>query len=154
MNTEHFYAVVRNKRLPDNVTDNTINDFINDHRVSDDERLRRAQFVNAINEGRVLNVVVSRLAFFASTIFENISNSTDNEMLQEAYHALGINEMIGDLALLANFTFSSFVDQKISRNFTITPQKRLVISTVVRALQMQSSVMISSSKARQIAIAL
>lgn len=154
MNADHFYAVVRNKRLPDNVTDNTINDFINDYRISEDERLRRAQFINASNEGRALNVIVSRLAFFASTVFENIEYSTDNQKLQEAYHALAINEMVGDLALLANFTFSSFVDQKISRNFTITPQKRLVISTVVRALQMQSSVMVSSTKARQIALAL
>lgn len=154
MNADHFYAVLRKKRLPDNVTDNTINDFINDYRVSEDERLRRAQFINLSNEGRALNVIVSRLAFFASTVFEDIEYSTDMQKLQDAYHALSINEMVGDLALLANFTFSSFVDQKISRDFTITPQKRFVISTVVRALQMQSSVIVSSTKARQIALAL
>lgn len=138
MDYDLYYREIRTRRLPEKVVEKTISDFFKDHKISEQERVSRFNFVSWEKDKSILSAIVSRTAYFATSLLEQGENSEHHD-LQRIYHEMGLNYLYGNYAKLANFTFCVLVDRNLAKNFTVEPSVRLTIATVVRTLGFQSA---------------
>ena len=139
MDSDRLFRTLREKRLAPEVVQKIINDFVNDHRISEQERTSRHGFLSWFDDDEFIRVLVSRVSFFSSVILSESTPNLQQHSVQTVYDEMRLQYLMGIHAKLAAFTLSTFIDQRQAVTFTILPATKLKIVSSLRALNLQST---------------